>query len=149
MRVRKDWQALEPWKPFFWYGRLPSGVYLRSERQPVLLPAGWLVDEKVFFAIRLRLDVEKSLLMLHRYGFLTDPGAHTNRVVRRGGYWCFDVMVASSASESIDLLRTLMQSLEILALERDARQTCDDAPLESVVAWEERMASPPPARWEF
>ena len=147
--LRKEWQALRPWKPFFWYSRLPIGVYLRSERRPALFPSGRLVDEEIYFAVRLIPDVQKAVLSLHRYAFRIDPGTHTKHSVHRKGYWHFDASIASLPSESLNLLKDLMQSLEILAFDRDAIRNPLDISLDSLVAWEERMTLAPHTRWRF
>ena len=147
--ARKKWLALEPWRPFFWYGQLPTGICLRSERRPVLFPSGHKVDEEIYFAIRLRPHVEGAVLSLHRYAFQTDPARHTKRSVHRKGYWHFDASAATSPSESIKLLKDLMCSLETLSLNRDAIHSSLDITLNRLVAWEERMASAihPLSRW--
>jgi hypothetical protein len=136
----KKWLALKPWTPFFWENQLPTGVYLRSEQRPALLPSGYKVDEEIYFAIRLRADVEGTVLLLHRYAFLTDPGKHTERSVRKEGYWHFDVRGASSPLEAVTFLKDLMCSLETLAFGRDISHSFPEAILIRVVAWEERMA---------
>lgn len=114
-----------------------------------MFPSGHLVDEEIYFAIRFMPDVEKAVLLLHRYAFLIDPGAHTRRVVRREGYWHFDVSVAGSPSESINLLKHQMHSLEILALNRDTISYSPDISFSSLVAWEERMALAARTPWKY
>ena len=79
-------------------------------------------------------------LLLHRYAFLKDPGKHTERSVRREGYWHFDARVASSPPAAVTLLKDLMRSLETLAFGRDTSHGFPEALLIRVVAWEERMA---------
>lgn len=146
--VRKKWLALKPWKPFFWYSQLPTGVYLRSERRPALFPSGQQVDEEIYFAIRLIPDVGKAVLSIHRYAFRIDPGTHTKRFVHRKGYWHFDASVSTSPSESINLLKELMHSFEVLAFDRDAIQNSADISY-TLVAWEERMALALRTHWKL
>ena len=136
----KKWLALKPWKPFFWENRLPTGVYLKSEQRPVLFPSGHKVDEEIYFAIRLRPDMKEAVLLLHRYAFRVDPGKHTERSVRKEGYWHFDVRVASSPLGAVTLLKDLMCSLETLVFGRGASHSFPEALLTRVLAWEERMA---------
>ena len=139
--LRKRWTDLKPWKPFFWHSHLPTGIYLRSERKPVLLPSGHEVDEEIYFAVRLIPDVERETLSLHLYAFRIDPGAHTKRSVSREGNWYFYRGVASSPSASINVLKFLMEPLEKLALGQNAILNYPDKALHHVVAWEERMVS--------
>ena len=137
----KKWLALQPWKPFFWREKpIPAGVSLRSEQRPALLPSGHEVDEDIYFAIRLRPEAEKEILLFHRYAFLKDPGKHTERSVRREGYWHFDARVASSPLAAVTLLKDLMRSVETLAFRQDTSNGFPEALLIRVVAWEERMA---------
>lgn len=136
----KKWLALMPWKPFFWGNRLPTGVYLRSEQRPALLPSGYEVDEEIYFVIWLRPNVDEKVLSLHRYAFLVEPGRHTERSVRKEGYWYFDVRDVSSPFEAVTLLRDLLRSLETLAFGRDTGHSFPEALLVRVVAWEERIA---------
>ena len=146
--ARTKWQTLKPWKPFFWESELPTGVYLQSQRRPALFPSGRIVDEEIYFTIRLMPEQEGAVLLLHRYAFRINPGTHTKRSVRREGYWYFDRKVACSPSESIHLLKDLMQSLEILAIDRDTFSVPLDITLASLIAWEERMALASHTRWK-
>ena len=118
--LRKRWKDLNPWKPFFWHSQLPTGVYLKSERRPVLLPSGHEVDEEIYFGVRLIPDVERETISLHVFAFRIDPGAHTKGSVSREGYWYFDNGVASSPCASINVLKFLMEPLEKLALGQNA-----------------------------
>jgi hypothetical protein len=137
---RNRWLALKPWEPFFWGNRLPIGIYLRSVRKPALLPSGHEVDEDIFFAIRMEPEVEKSVLVLHRYAFRKNPGRHTKRSVRREGYWHFDIKVSRSPEESVLLLKDMMREIERLAASRETTENSLGTILNQLVAWEERMA---------
>ncbi len=137
---KKMWLVLKPWTPFFWEKRLPTGISLRPEQRPATLPPGHKVDEEIYFAIRLRPDVEETVLLLHRYAFRVDPGKHTERSVRKEGYWYFDVKVASSPTKAVEFLKDLMHPLETLAFGRDTSHSFPEAILIRLVAWEERMA---------
>ncbi len=139
--LRKRLMDLKPWKPFFWRSKLPTGVYLKSERRPVLLPSGHEVGEEIYFGVRLIPDVESKTLSLHLYAFRIDPGAHTKRSVSREGNWYFYRGVASSPSASINVLKFLMEPLEKLALGQNAILNYPDTALHRIVAWEERMVS--------
>ena len=86
-------------------------------------------------------NVEEMVLLLHRYAFLVDPGKHTERSVRKEGYWYFDVKVAPSPAKAVEFLKDLMHSLETLAFGRDTSHSFTEAILTRLVAWEERMAS--------
>lgn len=139
--VQKRWTDLNSGKPFFWHSKLPTGVYLKSERRPALLPSGHEVVEEIYFGVRLIPDVERETLSLHVFAFRIEPGAHTKRSVSREGYWYFDRGVASSPAASINVLKFLMEPLEKLALGQNAIMNYPDKALHHVVAWEERMVS--------
>ena len=120
---------------------LATGVYLKSERRPALLPSGHEVDGEIYFAVRLIPDVERKTLSLHVCAFRIEPGAHTKRSARREGYWYFDRGEASSPSASINVLKYLMESLEKLALGQHAILDYSDTVLLRLIAWEERISS--------
>ena len=142
VRKRKDrvqFRPLELWKPFFWDDWLPTGIFLRSKRRPVLLPSGHEVDEEIYFAVRLMPDMERTVLSFDLYAFLKDPGTHTKRSVRREGYWYYHLGKTTSPSASIDVLEYLMHSLEMLALGKSVILDYPHDVLNHLVAWEQRM----------
>lgn len=137
---RGRWRELQPWKPFFWRSRLPTGIYLKSEREPALHPSGHEVDGELYYAVRLTADLGRGALRFNIYAYRVDPGAHTERSTRREGYWYFGGKgVARSPSESINVLKHLMHLLEMFALDRETVPRPLDMVLNRVVAWEERM----------
>lgn len=149
MRCRK-WQELEPWRPFFWASRIPTGIYLRAPHKPVLLPSGYEVDQEVYFAIRLVPMMETMALRIQRYAFLKNPGAHTQRSVKREGYWHFDGAIATSVHKSCKVLRNFMNFLEELAFYNIAlsnHENCcfvnnkrfRNSTLSNLMAWNERL----------
>lgn len=140
--ARKKWLALEPWKPFFRDSQPPAGVYLKSGRRPALLPSGHEVDDDIYFAIRLVAEVEKGTLFFCLYGFRLDPGKHRERPVHHGGYRYFgDRGDARSEPGSINILRELMQLLEMTALNRSPVSEYPDEILSHVIAWDDRIAA--------
>ena len=145
MIEKKRWQDLEPWRPFFWSSRLPTGIYLRSERRPALFPSGHQVDEEIYFAILLSLDIKPGTLRLHRYAFRKNPEKHTKRSIHREGYWHFDRKLATSLFASITILKFLMPILELLALYQPEENSStkykrfNETTLSGIIAWEERL----------
>lgn len=138
----EKWLALEPWKPFFRDSRPPAGVYLKSGRRPPLLPSGHEVDDDIYFAIRLVAEVEKRAFFFCLYGFRLDPGKHRERPVHHGGYRYFgDGGDASSELGSINILKELMQLLEMIALDQNPTSQYPDEVLSHVVAWHDRMVA--------
>jgi len=145
MIEKKRWQDFEPWRPFFWLSRFPTGIYLQSERRPVLFPSGHQVDEEIYFAILLSPDVKPGTLRLHRYAFRKNPEKHTKHSVHREGYWHFDRRVATSLFASIAILKYLMYTLELLAFYRKEENISiknirsHKTTLSRIIAWEERL----------
>jgi hypothetical protein len=138
--VRNKWLALEPWRPFFWNPRLPTGVYLRAMRRPALLPSGHEVDEEIYFAVRLMPNVEIKVLRFAGYAFRLDPGTHASRTVRREGYWHFSLGDATSPLASINVLECVMHSLQKLAFGQSVPLiNYPNDVLNDVIAWKQRM----------
>lgn len=137
--VRNKWLALEPWRPFFWDRRLPTGVYLRAMRRPALLPSGHEVDEEIYFAVRLMPNVEIKVLRFAGYAFRIDPGTHTRRIVRREGYWHFYLGDATSPLASISVLECVMHSLQKLAFGQSVLLDYPNNVLNDLIAWKQRM----------
>ena len=137
--VRNKWLGLEPWRPFFWDGWLPTGVYLRAMRRPSLLPSGHEVDGEIYFAVRLMPNVEIKLLKFVGYAFRIAPGTHTRRSVRREGYWHFYLGDASSPVASINVLEGVMHSLQKLAFGQSVLLDYPNSVLNDLIAWKQRM----------
>ena len=149
---RRRWLELQPWKPFFWEkGILPTGIYLKAERRPALLPSGHEVDEELFYSILLELRYEKSPLWskpppeeaigisFPKYIYVIEPKKHTRRSVHRQGSWGYGACLATSPAEAIKILRNSMDFFERLALEQPVTQDSLEPALTKLVAWEERL----------
>jgi hypothetical protein len=159
--LRKRWENLEPWRPFFWSNGLPTGLYLQSERRPALFPSGHKVEDEIFFSILLTPYLKAVTIGLHRYAFRKNPERHAKRSVYREGYWYFGRQVATSSSEAIAILKNFMHALELLAFHQYETQKVPQCgaftnltprehffikdtkfnkiTLSRIVAWEERM----------
>ncbi len=149
---RRRWLELQPWKPFFW-GKdiLPSGIYLKAEGTPAMLPSGHEVDEELFYSILLELKYEKRYLwskpppgqatgiLFPKHVYRIDPKKHTRRSVRREGYWGCGSCVATSPSEAIGVLKNFMCFFEMLAFKHYVTQDSLEPALNKLVAWEERL----------